>query len=449
MELFMNKYFKTILINLFIISLILVCFACSFENKQNISFTMNLSSFATKRAKAINYEDFTVTATLSAFNKIEEQTPIAAKISKAETTTQTTEPYVLSEQTYIPNKAGNVTITFDQILTGLQVQANIIIRQKIDSSTQIIASGQSDIFEVTEGEQIKDITITDYRITATFNLDGGSWPSTTTKFLGISGTKLTIEDPIKEGYKFAGWSSSTQIAFNGTFPNETTTYTASWIEESSDPATVTVTFALDGGFWSFGSTTFTGVPGNSLPVTIVNPVKYQYQFSSWSSTVPSTFPSSDTTYTAQWTEVASTYTLFNSHFTVSQIKDCQHGTSGTIGTVSNFTAPYYKNASGAGESDSSIIQSTDYFVFAINTLTTDSLNVALIQFKEDGEFQRIYNTGSITDYNKEIGFLFITDTNNGTFVFLNSTTADTALSIDSLTYYVTTSSVTTLNQLLN
>ena len=442
----MNKYFKTILINLFIISLILVCFACSFENKQNISFTMNLSSFATKRAKAINYEDFTVTATLSAFNKIEEQTPIAAKISKAETTTQTTEPYVLSEQTYIPNKAGNVTITFDQILTGLQVQANIIIRQKIDSSTQIIASGQSDIFEVTEGEQIKDITITDYRITATFNLDGGSWTSTTTKFLGISGTTLTIEDPIKEGYKFAGWISSTQTPFNGTFPNETTTYTASWIEESSDPATVTVTFALDGGYWSLSSTTFTGVPGKALPVTIVNPVKYQYQFSSWSSTVPSTFPSSDTTYTAKWTEVASTYTLFNSLFTVSQIKDCQHGTSGT---VSSFNAPYYKNASGNGESGSSIIESTDYFVFAINTLTTNSLNVALIQFTVNGKFQRIYNTGRITDYNKEIGFLFITDTNNGTFVFLNPTTAGTALSSDSLTYDVTTSSVTTLDHLLN
>ena len=117
-------------------------------------------------------------------------------------------------------------------------------------------------------------------------------------FLGHGGTTLetiygyvgeefpTIEDPTYTDSRFLGWSPT----LPNVIPNEDTVYTSTWLDK------VTLTFLGHGG------TTYrteTGFPGDAFP-TITNPTYTNSRFLGWSPTLPSTIPSSSTTYSSTW-----------------------------------------------------------------------------------------------------------------------------------------------------
>lgn len=103
-------------------------------------------------------------------------------------------------------------------------------------------------------------------------------------------------NPTKDGWIFAGWSPSVSPIVTGP-----ATYIAQWT-----PATVTINFVSDGTPAAQGP--FTVTIGSDISSLWTTPTKEDYTFIGWNNNYNGTAPSSNTTYTAQWT---SRYTIIS------------------------------------------------------------------------------------------------------------------------------------------
>ena len=122
--------------------------------------------------------------------------------------------------------------------------------------------------------------------TLTFDTDGGSVIAPISQKYGTAVT--APENPIKEGYTFAGWD--TEIP--ATMPAENMTIQARWTVNQ-----YTITFDTDGGN-AIASITQDYGTAITKPA---DPVKAGYTFIGWDETIPDTMPAKDMTVKAQWT----------------------------------------------------------------------------------------------------------------------------------------------------
>ena len=122
--------------------------------------------------------------------------------------------------------------------------------------------------------------------TLTFDTDGGSVIAPISQKYGTAVT--APENPIKEGYTFAGWD--TEIP--ATMPAENMTIQARWTVNQ-----YTITFDTDGGN-AIASITQDYGTAIAKPA---DPIKAGYTFIGWDETIPDTMPARDMTVTAQWT----------------------------------------------------------------------------------------------------------------------------------------------------
>jgi len=110
----------------------------------------------------------------------------------------------------------------------------------------------------------------------------------------------------KNGYTFSGWNTKadgtgTSYANSANYSISTSDVTlyAKWLSN----ATYNITFNANGGSGGTGPTAM----NFGLPLTAPTVTRPGYVLTGWSPSVPSTVPSADTTYTAQW--AANTYTV--------------------------------------------------------------------------------------------------------------------------------------------
>jgi len=174
-------------------------------------------------------------------------------------------------------------------------------------------------------------TADSYTITYTLNGGTGTNPTSYT----IETATITLTNPTREGYTFAGWTGS-----NGTTPQTTVTiekgstgdksYTANWTADS-----YTITYTLNGGT----GTNPTNYTIETATFTLNNPTREGYTFAGWTGsngTTPQTTvtiekgSTGDKSYTANWTTEA--YTV-----TVIQIPEAAGSVSGAGSKTYNST----------------------------------------------------------------------------------------------------------------
>jgi len=215
-------------------------------------------------------------------------------------------------------------------------------------------------------------------VTAMFDSAGGS-PT----YGSQSGTApLSVFNPgspSKSGFTFLGWSPSVPTTINSN-----TTFTAQWQDDT--PPTITATFDSNGG-----SPTYSSQSGQS-PLSVSNPgspTRSGFNFLGWSPSVPTTI-TSDTTFTAQWEEVAqpTTYTTTarvaratGSWFL--SVSITYRGSSRTINTSSITTL------------DSSIADGTSVTLTAPLSVTSSGLTYTFVRWRVNGVNQSL-GTRTIT-----------------------------------------------------
>ncbi len=152
-------------------------------------------------------------------------------------------------------------------------------------------------------------SLADYTIT--YDLGGGSLSGETTNptTYTMEASSFTLENPIKEGYTFAGWTGSglSQASTSVEISNGTTgnlTYTANW-----SPVDYTITYDLGGGSLSGETTNPTTYTIEASSFTLENPIKEGYTFTGWTgnglsqastSVEISNGSTGNLTYTANW-----------------------------------------------------------------------------------------------------------------------------------------------------
>lgn len=131
--------------------------------------------------------------------------------------------------------------------------------------------------------------------TITYNLDGGSVETPNPTEYNYENEAITLNNPTKEGYTFAGWTGS---GIEGTSDEVTIaqystgdrTYTATWAVNQ-----YTITFKLGNGD---DDVVMTQNYGTELVVPV--PTRKGYNFKGWDSEVPTTVPAENKTFTAKW-----------------------------------------------------------------------------------------------------------------------------------------------------
>ena len=120
--------------------------------------------------------------------------------------------------------------------------------------------------------------------------DGVNSPENPTSYTIESGL-ITLKDPTKEGYTFAGWFNGEQLITTiDSNTLENISLTAKWTVNSYK-----LTFDVDGNL-----TEKTFKYGESI-TAIENPTKVGHTFAGWSKEIPATMPAEDLTVKATWT----------------------------------------------------------------------------------------------------------------------------------------------------
>ena len=130
-----------------------------------------------------------------------------------------------------------------------------------------------------------------------------------------SGATVTVKSNTgslaKTGYTFGGWNTKADgtginyIAGTGTFTiSANTTLYAKWNINS-----YTLTWNVNGGNALTGTYTSGNVNYGAAITKPADPTRTGYTFAGWSTEVAATMPAENVTYTAQWEEIAQTYTL--------------------------------------------------------------------------------------------------------------------------------------------
>lgn len=103
---------------------------------------------------------------------------------------------------------------------------------------------------------------------------------------------LTVpDDPVKEGYTFAGWydDSGKNVYDYTTVPSSDTAFTAKWLKNGN------VVYTVDKKTYKAYEVT----EGEKIPVP-ENPKKFAHKFKGWSPEIPEVMGKEDLTFTAQW-----------------------------------------------------------------------------------------------------------------------------------------------------
>ena len=208
---------------------------------------------------------------------------------------------------------------------------------------------------------------------AIFNVDGVEYAKVPTK---VGEQIVAPENPIKEGYTFAGWRPSVGVmgtadaTFEAVFTaagntaytvntyvmgtdgvygeptsdtlTGTTGSTATFVPETREGFTVdneksvlSGEIAADGSlvlkvFYSRNQYTLTaeGVAYTfyyGAAVSVADPVKEHYTFAGWEPELPETMPAHDVTVVAKWTEDGADYTAYNAAVAAAQAKQAEDG----------------------------------------------------------------------------------------------------------------------------
>ena len=200
----------------------------------------------------------------------------------------------------------NQSFTYDE--TAKALTTNTFTRTGYTFSgwnTQANGSGTS----YTDGQSVQNLTstanatITLYaqwtiqNYTITYDLDGGTVATANPSSYNVESSAITLNNPTKTGYTFAGWTGS-----NGTTPATTITiakdstgnrnYKANWTINK-----YTLTFITNGG------TTIEAITQdyNTSVTAPANPTKNGYTFTAWDKTIPARMPAENMTFTASWT----------------------------------------------------------------------------------------------------------------------------------------------------
>ena len=120
--------------------------------------------------------------------------------------------------------------------------------------------------------------------TVTYDVDGGD---PIDSILITYGTAIPLPIPEKEGYSFINWTLSPS---GDTMGESDVTATAHWSIN-----TYTLKFNTDGG-----TVIADIVEPFGTPISVQDPIKDGFVFEGWNPSIPSTVPSSNQTYTAQW-----------------------------------------------------------------------------------------------------------------------------------------------------
>ncbi len=120
--------------------------------------------------------------------------------------------------------------------------------------------------------------------TISIDLAGGTVEGTNPTSYTIESDDITLVNPTKAGYTFAGWTGTDldEAATEVTIASGSTgdrSYTATWTKID-----YTITYDLDGGALAEGESNPDGYSFESEAITLVNPTKNGYTFAGWTGT---------------------------------------------------------------------------------------------------------------------------------------------------------------------
>ncbi|GBU26239.1 hypothetical protein R83H12_02934 [Fibrobacteria bacterium R8-3-H12] len=203
------------------------------------------------------------------------------------------------------------------------------------------------------GDKTYTATWTPASYTITYNLNGGT--ATNPATYTVETSAITLNNPTRSGYTFAGWTGS-----NGTAAQTTVTiakgstgdktYTATWT-----PASYTITYNLNDG------TVATANPASynieTATFTLNNPTRTGYTFAGWTGsngTAAQTTVSieqgsrGNKTYAANWTPVSYTITYTLNDGTVATANPASYNIETATFTLNNPTRTGYTFAGWTG-----------------------------------------------------------------------------------------------------
>lgn len=192
-------------------------------------------------------------------------------------------------------------------------------------------------------ECVASWSATEYTIGYTLN--GGSVATANPTAYTIESTAITLNNPTRAGYTFAGWTGTglSEATTTVTIAHGSTgdrTYTATWT-----PIEYNISYDLTGGSVATANpSTYTIESG---AITLTNPTREGYDFAGWTGTVLSEATASvtiaagstgDKSYTATWT--LKKYTInFYINGNLAQTLQVDHGTTPTYTGTTEKTKP--------------------------------------------------------------------------------------------------------------
>jgi uncharacterized repeat protein (TIGR02543 family) len=171
--------------------------------------------------------------------------------------------YTLIDTETETGKAGDDAVYDTKTYTGFYLDT-----AKTGTATKIASGGGTVVSVYYDRDEV----------TLTFYLAGGTTAATFAAATGTGGTltgrygaAVTMADPVKTGYMFAGWNPE----LPGTFPAEDATYTAKWTREGD----YSITYVLDGGTNSMANPA--GYNVETATIILADPTKTGYAFAGW------------------------------------------------------------------------------------------------------------------------------------------------------------------------
>ena len=185
--------------------------------------------------------------------------------------------------------------------------------------------------------------------TLTYDLAGGTLATANPSEYTIESAAITLTNPTREGYNFAGWTgtgldaaTTTVTIAKGSTGNRS--YTATWT-----PITYTLTYDLAGGAVATANPTEYNI--ESAAITLTNPTREGYTFAGWTGTGLEEAAKSVTiakgsmgnrSYTATWTINQYSMTFVFGNGQENQVITQDYGTALTAPTPNEWTGHTFK-----------------------------------------------------------------------------------------------------------